>query len=285
MYRVTRICFMLLLLLGTLSACSLRPAKPDCGAELALDNGQALGYNLSVVAEATGENHIVAEFVYHYNGSLYETGAFELQQLLKNQYLVSVSGQGWVPYRQFVFTDGTHDLPLGSFLLDPEAQACYACAAMPQNFDPETAVLDTRKTDGESASVTDSPDAILTGAFPAGETQADYTLAFKECFHFISRTREMEIEGRVKFKDTYSGWNIRYSDNENAYILKDADTGAQWRICLAIDGEPVEIPKDELKESRFQTVEGKLTGFTFDFSLGDRFTPQSEASLFVEALD
>ena len=89
---------------------------------------------------------MLVEFIYHFNGSLYETGAFELQQLLENQYRVAVSGQGWVQYKQLVITDGTYTCPLGKIAINIERSACYSRVAVPEGFCPEKAVLDVRRT-------------------------------------------------------------------------------------------------------------------------------------------
>lgn len=284
MYRLSCLLVSLLILLSAFSACSLSPEKPDCSAELVLGDGQTLGYNLSISADADGNPCALAEFVFYFNGQLYETGPFELLQLLNSQYRVAVAGQGWTQYRQFVFTDGTHRCVLEEIKVDVEADACYGYAHVPEGFDPAKAVLDTQRTDGAGGSPAPEPEQVQSGQFPVGETQADYTAWLEGDFSFISQTLDRKVSGSAAFKKTYASWNIQYSQSEGAYILRDSDTGTRWRICLDIDGEPVEIPKGELIESRIQTVEGKLMGFSFDFSLGDRFEADSKIEIYVEML-
>lgn len=145
MYRKVLLSMLALILLCALSGCTLRPVKPDSDAELALGGGQALGYNLRVLTGEDGEPCILTEFVYHFNGSLYETGLFELQQLLKNQYRVVISGQGWVQYKQFVVTDGRYSCPLGEIAVDVKNGVCCSRTAVVDGFDPEKATLDVRR--------------------------------------------------------------------------------------------------------------------------------------------
>ena len=107
---------------------------------------------------------------------------------------------------------------------------------------------------------------LCAAVFPASPSAA--LTRSEDGFYLIATAAEL-----AEFRDMVNEGN----DDISAKLTADID--------LSVDGEPVEIPEDTLKESRIQTVDAKLTGFSFDFSLGDRFSPESEVLLFVETLE